>query len=259
MGEGKLPEVIGSGSNINGVESVMADEKKKSYPKIPMNNWFLLRDKFKQRTPEKVSPSYIASALNMGEKSASANIIPPLRAFGLIDESGKPTDLAYDWRDDKKYSEVCKTILEETYPRELLDLFSDSEANLKDISNWFARDAKVGESAARAYSATYMMLLEADLARAKEKNAQVKSSNGAAKPGKAMQSTSRAASNSTKGIPLRQRQEPAEPISGHDPREAYRFSPKLHVDIQIHISPDSSPEQIDKIFESMAKHLPLMG
>lgn len=31
--------------------------------------------------------------------------------------------------------------------------------------------------------------------------------------------------------------------------------PALHIDIQIHISPESSAQQIDKIFESMAKHL----
>ena len=31
--------------------------------------------------------------------------------------------------------------------------------------------------------------------------------------------------------------------------------PSLHINIQIHISPDSSPEQIDQIFESMSKHL----
>lgn len=31
--------------------------------------------------------------------------------------------------------------------------------------------------------------------------------------------------------------------------------PTVHIDIQIHISPDSTPQQIDKIFESMAKHL----
>jgi hypothetical protein len=85
-------------------------EEKKSYPKIPRNNWFLLREKFKHRTPEKVSPSYVATALEMSEASASANIIPPLRAFGLIDDEGRPTDLAYDWRDDDKYSDVCKTI-----------------------------------------------------------------------------------------------------------------------------------------------------
>ncbi|MGJ5067353.1 DUF5343 domain-containing protein [Bradyrhizobium oligotrophicum] len=31
--------------------------------------------------------------------------------------------------------------------------------------------------------------------------------------------------------------------------------PGLHIDIQIHISPESTPDQIEKIFESMAKHL----
>lgn len=31
--------------------------------------------------------------------------------------------------------------------------------------------------------------------------------------------------------------------------------PEVHIDIQIHISPESSAQQIDKIFESMAKHL----
>ena len=31
--------------------------------------------------------------------------------------------------------------------------------------------------------------------------------------------------------------------------------PNLHIDLQIHISPDSTPDQIDTIFASMAKHL----
>lgn len=39
------------------------------------------------------------------------------------------------------------------------------------------------------------------------------------------------------------------------PPQSNTGSPSLHIDIQVHISPDSSPEQIDKIFESMAKHL----
>jgi hypothetical protein len=33
------------------------------------------------------------------------------------------------------------------------------------------------------------------------------------------------------------------------------FSPNLHIDIQIHIAADAKPEQIEKIFESMAKYL----
>lgn len=34
-----------------------------------------------------------------------------------------------------------------------------------------------------------------------------------------------------------------------------RLDPALHIDIQIHISADAKPEQIDQIFASMAKHL----
>lgn len=35
----------------------------------------------------------------------------------------------------------------------------------------------------------------------------------------------------------------------------YSTSPSLHIDIQIHIDSDATPEQIDQIFASMAKHL----
>lgn len=33
------------------------------------------------------------------------------------------------------------------------------------------------------------------------------------------------------------------------------LKPSVHIDLQIHISPDASVEQIDAIFASMAKHL----
>jgi hypothetical protein len=31
--------------------------------------------------------------------------------------------------------------------------------------------------------------------------------------------------------------------------------PSLHIDVQIHISADAKPEQIEQVFASMAKHL----
>jgi hypothetical protein len=31
--------------------------------------------------------------------------------------------------------------------------------------------------------------------------------------------------------------------------------PQLHINIQLHVSPETTADQIDKIFESMAKHL----
>lgn len=236
----------------------MADEKK-SYPKIPRNNWFLLRDRFKQRTPEKVSPSYVATALGMNEASASANIIPPLRTFGLIDDEGKPTDLAFDWRDDEKYTEVCKTIFESVYPQELRDLFHDTtNMDVGKIESWFARQTKSGEAAARKSAATYVMLLEAELSKAKaaKEPKAAKQSSGIERKTVKPSAQKAAASHSTKKEE-RQETPPARETSGTVGKST--FSPNLHVDIQIHISPDSSPEQIDKIFESMAKHLPFKG
>ncbi|WP_147675799.1 DUF5343 domain-containing protein [Xanthomonas massiliensis] len=34
-----------------------------------------------------------------------------------------------------------------------------------------------------------------------------------------------------------------------------RTSPSIHIDLQIHVSPEASSDQIDQIFRSMAKHL----
>jgi hypothetical protein len=39
------------------------------------------------------------------------------------------------------------------------------------------------------------------------------------------------------------------------PKQDVLPTPSLHIDIQVHISPQASDTQIDKVFESMAKHL----
>jgi hypothetical protein len=233
----------------------MAEDKKKGYPKIPRANWFTLRDKFKQRPPTEVSSSYIASALNISPASAS-NIVSPLKALGLIDEVNKPTDLAFEWRDDATYSSACVKMLETVYPKEVRDLYHAPDVKHKDVANWFARTSRAGESAAGAFAAMYMILLEADIAKAKETAvARPKIKNVVTpKPSKTVKQNSEP--EKQKKIVMHE--------TDHGGGEIQRggnsgFSPKLHVDIQIHISPDSTPEQIDKIFESMAKHLPLKG
>jgi hypothetical protein len=48
---------------------------------------------------------------------------------------------------------------------------------------------------------------------------------------------------------------PAAATSQTSPSPHTQGSPTLHIDIQIHISPEATTQQIDKIFESMAKHL----
>lgn len=48
---------------------------------------------------------------------------------------------------------------------------------------------------------------------------------------------------------------PAAAHGPHTPSALDPGNPTVHIDIQIHISPESSTQQIDKIFESMANHL----
>lgn len=53
-------------------------------------------------------------------------------------------------------------------------------------------------------------------------------------------------------------QEKTQKVSRNEITEKSGF-PNLHINIQIHISADSAPEQIDQIFASMAKHLKGLG
>ncbi|PCJ20269.1 MAG: hypothetical protein COA96_15880 [SAR86 cluster bacterium] len=224
----------------------MTDDKKKGYPKIAQANWFGLRDKLKQRVPGEIGSSYVASAMGMAENSASSNVVSPLKAFGIIGEDSKPTDLAYDWRDDSKYPEVCEKIIESIYPQELQDLFHTPDAQLSDVTSWFMRDAKVGESAANKFASTYLMLLQK-----KPEDAKVATKSKATKlKTKKGPTESKKKSNEKQGNLIDKSGTIRAVSEGSD-----GFSPRLHIDVQVHISPESSPEQIDKIFESMAKHL----
>jgi len=226
----------------------MAEDKKNGFPTIPAANWFSLREKFKQRVPSEINPSYIASALSMTTASAGANVLPALRSLGIVGEDGKPTELAYDWRDDDKYEEVCGKIIKNVYPQSLQDLFHDSSTSLENLKSWFMRIAKVGESAAMKFARTYLMLLQADIKQAKEltPNTAKPKSTATNKPQKEAIKSPRKVEQKVVEVQIADNERVQIPSS---------LTPSLHIDIQIHISPESSADQIDKIFESMAKHL----
>ena len=226
----------------------MAEDKKNSFPTIPAANWFSLREKFKQRVPSEINPSYVATTLAMTTASASANVLPALRALGIVAEDAKPTDLAYDWRDDNKYKEVCEKIIKNVYPQGLQDLFHNSnDASLESLKSWFMRIAKVGDSAAMKFARTYLMLLQADLKQAKDITSNTK-------PKAAI--LNKPVKESIKSVIKTKHQVVEAQVSGGEKEQILSsLTPSLHIDIQIHISPESSTEQIDKIFESMAKHL----
>lgn len=218
-----------------------------SYPKIPEANWWKLRNLFKNKVPAAVTASYLATALSMAETSAKANLIAPFKKIGIIEDDGKPTDLAYDWRDDNKYADVCKKLIDKYYPREIKDLFHSADADFQQLTNWFMSNARCGEPAAKMFARFYVLLLKADPSGGDAiNNKKENKSSKQVKPKK---------KEKKKDI-IDESQQPSPAASPPMPTPNYiGNTPELHINIQLHISPESSAEQIDKIFESMAKHL----
>ena len=93
---------------------------RRTYPNIPESNWWALRRRFQQTMPREVDASYLATVLDISE-AAAGNVTGPLRAVGLIDENGRPTDVALAWRDDEQYRQVTIAMLESVYPQGLRD------------------------------------------------------------------------------------------------------------------------------------------
>jgi len=224
-------------------------EGPKSYPAVPLRHWFGLRERFKKSIPKTVTSTYLASALQIEENSASTNVMPGLRACGLIAEDGTPQDLAIKWRDDAHYKEACENIRTSVYAQELLDLAPPESAKADEVKRWFARKGGVGDSAAGKMASFYMMLCEAN------------PQGGAAKTGSEKASRPRA---EKQGVPKAAKivKSPAvakhpPPTQEHEhaPQTKRTSAPTLSLNLQILISPDATAEQIDKVFESMAKHL----
>lgn len=219
----------------------MAD--KQTYPMISEKNWWDLRNQFKKTIPSSVNPSYVKSLLGFNsDESAKNNIILPLKQLGIIDEEGKPTPLANEWRSDEKYESACKKMLAAIYPQELTDLFPDEEIDSSRVKAWFMDTASIGQSAAGKIANTFILIRTAKVKEPTVKKA-VAPQNGAPKK------KARDAMPVSETHSIQPQKAPAKDQS------VGVVSPSVHIDIQVHISPDASAEQIDKIFESMAKHL----
>lgn len=222
-----------------------------TYPKISRRNWWLLRERFKKSVPTAVTPTFVNSVSPMADASARANVILPLRELGLLDDAWKPTKLAERWRHDDEYGAVCHEIRAFIYPPELVEAFPDPDASRREaIKSWFMKVGHVGESAARMYTDTYLLLSEADPSKADVKSSASSNGGVSAKKAKAESARTRVAPSS-KSAPTPLPSSPPPP----PPAASAKRLPAVHIDVQVHISPDTPPEQIDRIFESMAKHL----
>lgn len=217
-------------------------EQNNSYPTLSEKNWWAIREKFKASIPSSVSATYVKSLLSMAnDNSANSNVINPLKRIGLIDEENKPTALANDWRIDEKYKTVCDTIIKNVYPVELLELFPGSDVNRGMARSWFM-SLGVGQGAADKMVAFFMLLKSGEI---KDKKVITAASNSTAK------SKSTTAKNEPRSKDAKTPKVETVASKGLHNNNC----PNLHIDLQIHISPNSTPEQIEAIFASMAKHL----
>lgn len=212
------------------------------YPILNAKSWWLLQKSFKRSIPASVSKSYISTVCGVQDKAAR-NIIRALKALGLVNEDTNTTPLANRWRVDQEYGAVCKEIIDAVYPEELIHAAPDPVDDLSPARTWFMQETGVGEAAAGYMAALYRLLVRADV----EEGTVITVS---AKGKKATKKTT------TKAKPIKEpnKVEPVD-IEMKGPKQEKVIRPDIHVDIQVHISPDSTPDQIDQIFASMAKHL----
>lgn len=156
--------------------------------------------------------------------SNDSSLIGVLKFVGLTDQSGVPTTAWTAYRGG-----THKSVLGECVRRgygELFSTYADAERrDNTDLDHFFSTSSTGGKQVIAKTIATFKALAEEA------------SFEGAAIP-----------NDSRSG-------NPAHPQQSDGRNMGNRFLPSVHIDVQVHISPDATADQIDQVFASMAKHL----
>jgi len=214
---------------------------------MPANAWRTLRAKAAAAPTTKFTPEVVATLMGMSTPdSAERNTVSPMRRLGLIDEDGNLTSRGNKWRTDLSYGEACQEILDDIYPDDLGTLVDDDNSpDATKVKAWFGHQG-YGDSNARQMSATYVMVAK------KQVPEPPATDSGNAK------NDAPPIEKPTKKPPKPEETEKSQDIVANQQIGRTLRSdnePTVHLDIQIHIPADATPEKIDQIFSSMAKHL----
>jgi hypothetical protein len=158
-------------------------------------------------------------------------LLPVLSFLGFIDASNVPAATWKEYRGPEP-GKVLARAIKESYS-ELYDTYPDAHArDLKDVEAIVKSKTTVGQDLVSRMTNTFKSLCaEADFSGLEEETPKQK--------------------------PLAPDPHAKGPDHDKPGAPAGKGSfPSLHIDIQVHITPDTSPDQIDKIFESIARHLP---
>lgn len=228
----------------------MADsngDPKVTYPYLSSNQWYAVRNKMRQSPPRSIDIDWLIGKLDTTQKTAR-NLLPQLRALGVVDSDNRVTELGDDLRHDETYAETCQKILEAIYPDSLRNAHSDADEDPAKVASWFSRNARTGEVMSKNQAKTYLLLLSGKLPSADDPTPgpRQRRRSGQSAPAAPAKPEVKVQTNTAEASPP---SPPAPPTSGGN------GGPNLHIDLQIHISADAGDAQIEAIFKSMAKHL----
>lgn len=168
----------------------------------------------------------------VGFKSSNdAGLIGVLKVAGLIDPSGVPTSIWSSYR-GSHHKKVLGDALRTGYA-ELFAVYPNAwESPNSDLENVFSTSSTAGKQVIAKTVSTFKALCEcAEFATSAQSVAPTLQSTALHSP-----------------VVEKSANAPTGHVS--DAR-----NPSVHIDIQIHISPEASVDQIDQIFKSMSKHL----
>ena len=176
--------------------------------------------------PPKVTNTWLKS---VGFTSSNdASLIGILKFIGFIDESGTPQARWSAFR-GAKHKSILGEAVRQGYA-ELFAVYPDAQKrNQNEIHAVFATSSSAGQQVIAKTVATFKALVDEAAFEGEVEAAPILDSGPLHKP----------------------------VVEKHygNPNTSKVGNASLHIDIQIHISPESSAEQIDSIFSSMAKHL----
>ena len=185
--------------------------------------------------PDTVDNKWLDS---IGFKGRSGQIKRILKYVHFVTDEDRPTKRWQDYRDTGQSKKVMTEGVKQGYSA-LFEQYSDAhQRGDGDLRNFFKANSKVGSTTVAKMIATFRILCSlADFGQEED---------GTQEGQEAID-------------PVESSTPATEPDSNDDqsksPQADQPFSPELNINIQVHISSDATAEQIDKIFESMAKHL----
>lgn len=210
------------------------------YPQIPSNVWWGLRSLLKRRPTIKIDEMLLASDLGV-QLVAARQYLKELKRARLLDEDGKPTELASKWRNDETYEEAVAAILSEVYPESLRSIAPQGEATRTKVVSWFTHQG-LGTGAAGNKAATYLLISSLE-------PLDLGSNTGTGKP---KTTTSKAERTPLK---VKEKKKEIERSEGSTQSGRREVSMPLNINVQVHISAEASNDQIESIFKSMRRYL----